>query len=275
MTKTAGLALMSILTLATGTTAVAQDAQPGMKLVWSDEFSTDGAPDRAKWAYDTSRNEDGWYNDEAQYYSANRLENARVENGHLIIEARRESLEGQVADWGGQQYTSARLITQGKQDWTYGLYEIRAKLACGRGSWPAIWMLPTAGDWPRGGELDIMEHVGHQEGIVHATVHTGATNHASGTGLGGQITLTDACTTFHTYQLLWEPDGLFFGVDDKGFNTVMNDGRGDRMTWPFDKPFYMILNVAVGGTWGGAEGVDDAIFPARMEVDYVRVFQAE
>lgn len=246
----------------------------GYRLVWNDEFNTDGPPDPTRWSYDTHRNREGWYNNERQYYSADRPENARVENGHLIIEARRETLTPeQVADAGGQAYTSARLITRGKAEWTYGFYEVKAKIPCGRGSWPAIWMLPVAeAEWPAGGEIDIMEHVGHERGEVHGTVHTTRYNHTQGTERGGRKRVRDACDAFHRYQVLWTPEGINFGIDDVGYYRFANDGRGDRATWPFDAPFYMILNIAVGGDWGGAEGIDDRAFPQRMEVDYVRVF---
>jgi beta-glucanase (GH16 family) len=246
-----------------------EDSLDGYRLVWNDEFSTDGLPDPARWTYDTHRNREGWYNNELQYYAAD-----RPENGHLIIEARRERLTpDQVPDAGGQAYTSARLISRGRGEWTYGFYEVRARIPCGRGSWPAIWMLPVAeAEWPAGGEIDIMEHVGHARGEIHGTVHTTRYNHTQGTERGGRKRVRDACDAFHRYQVLWTPEGINFGVDDVGYYRFRNDGRGDPATWPFDAPFYMILNIAVGGDWGGAEGVDDRAFPQRMEIDYVRVF---
>jgi beta-glucanase (GH16 family) len=262
--------------LASATLVQAQeDSLAGYRLVWNDEFNVDGAPDPTRWTYDVERNKDGWYNNELQYYSADRPDNARVENGHLIIEARREQLDAAiVSDWGDQDYTSARLISRGTGEWTYGFYEVRAKIPCGKGTWPAIWMLPVAdAEWPAGGEIDIMEHVGHARGEIHGTVHTGRYNHTQGTERGGMKRVRDACDTFHRYQVLWTPEGINFGVDDEGFNRFRNDGRGNRATWPFDAPFYMILNIAVGGDWGGAEGVDPGAFPQRMEIDYVRVFQ--
>ena len=132
---------------------------PGWTLVWNDEFDVNGLPDASKWGYDTERNQLGWYNNEKQYYSANRLANASVQNGMLTITARKESLTG-AADYGGQSYTSARLITRGKASWTYGFSEVRAKLPCSLGTWPAIWMLGTKGSWPDDGEIDIMEQRG-------------------------------------------------------------------------------------------------------------------
>ncbi len=262
--------------LALASMAHAQDdSLEGYKLVWNDEFNVDGAPDPSRWTYDIERNATGWYNNELQYYSAARHENARVEGGHLIIEARREQLDAAtVSDWGNQDYTSARLISRGMAEWTYGFYEVKAKIPCGKGTWPAIWMLPVAdAEWPAGGEIDIMEHVGHARGEIHGTVHTTRYNHTQGTERGGMKRIRDACDTFHRYQVLWTPEGINFGIDDVGYNRFRNDGRGDRTTWPFDTPFYMILNIAVGGDWGGAEGVDPGAFPQRMEIDYVRVFQ--
>lgn len=248
----------------------------GYALVWSDEFDRGQLPDPLKWSYDTSRNREGWWNEEAQYYAAARAKNSRIEDGHLIIEAHKEEFGAdRPADHGGQAYTSARLLTEGKASWTHGLVEVRAKLPCGRGTWPAIWMLPDppADQWPLGGEIDIMEHVGHEPGIVHANIHTGAYNHVAGTNRGASVRLADACDAFHRYQLLWTPGAIAMAIDDRPYFRFENDGRGDRATWPYDKPFHLILNIAVGGAWGGQKGIDDAALPGRMEVDYVRVYQ--
>ncbi|MFP5392456.1 MAG: family 16 glycosylhydrolase [Gammaproteobacteria bacterium] len=245
---------------------------PDWKLVWSDEFEGDGLPDPSKWAYDTAHNKAGWHNDERQYYAAGRLENSRVAGGKLIIEARKEKLASQP-DYGGQAYSSARLITRGKQDWTYGFMEVRAKLPCGLGTWPAIWTLGTKGAWPADGEIDIMEHVGRKKGEVLGTVHTTAFNHKIGTQRGGAIMVPDACDTFHNYQLHWTADAIRIGVDDKTFFTFANAKDGANAKWPFSHPQYLILNLAIGGQLGGP--VDDAIFPVQMEVDYVRVYQPQ
>ena len=153
-------------------TSIQPAAQPaalsvpaGYTLVWSDDFNVPGAPDAAKWSFDTERNKAGWHNHELQYYSRDRTENAEVRDGKLVITARKEALAS-AADWGRQRYTSARLLTRGKAAWTYGFFEIRAKLPCGKGTWPAIWLLGSQGGWPAGGELDIAEHIGHQPGRV-------------------------------------------------------------------------------------------------------------
>nr|WP_269141387.1 glycoside hydrolase family 16 protein [Sphingomonas sp. IC-56] len=241
--------------------------------VWSDEFDRPGLPDPAKWRYDTAYNKQGWFNEELQYYADARRENTRVEGGKLIIEARRERLSDRP-DFGGQDYASGKLVTRGIADWKYGFIEVRAKLPCGRGLWPAIWMLASDGNagWPAMGEIDIMEHVGWDQGRVHGTIHTKAYNHSIGTQKGSNTTVPDACTAFHDYQLDWTPERILIGIDGHAHMRFDNDGKGDPKTWPFASPQYLILNVAVGG-WGGQKGIDPAALPARMEVDYVRVWQ--
>ena len=246
----------------------------GSTLVWADEFDRSGLPDAVKWNYDTAFNKRGWHNEEKQYYSAARPENARVEDGKLIIEARAEELKDR-ADWGGQKYSSARLITRGKAKWKYGYFEIRAKLPCGVGTWPAIWTLADVPNmkWPDDGEIDIMEHVGHDKGVVHQTIHTGAYNHVKKTHKASQMTLPDVCDAFHTYQLDWTRDRLVMGIDGKpNFTFARSDNKAE---WPFDLPHYLLLNIAVGGAWGGAQGIDPKALPARMQVDYVRVYQRD
>lgn len=247
----------------------------GFRLVWSDEFDVAGLPDSTKWGYDIERNAAGWYNNELQYYGNARLENSRVEGGLLAITARREDLSAAgLPDWGSQRYSSARLITRDKATWRYGFIEVRAKLPCGLGTWPAIWMLsaPPQTAWPDDGELDIMEHVGFDPGVVHATAHTGAFNHTRGNHRTATTTIPDACTAFHRYQLHWTATRITVGVDDRNYYQYSNDNSGNA-EWPFDSPQFLILNVAVGGDWGGQMGVNDAVFPVTLEVDYVRVYQ--
>jgi beta-glucanase (GH16 family) len=238
------------------------------KPVWQDEFNYKGLVDTTKWSYDTGGH--GWGNNELQYYTKARKANAQVKDGKLIITARKE-------DYKGMDYTSARLVTRNKGDWAYGRIEVRAKLPSGKGTWPAIWMLPTDwkysdGSWPDNGEIDIMEHVGYDPGVVHGTIHTKDFNHADGTQKGEQIKVPDAMDAFHTYAIEWTPKKIKWFVDDRHYFTYNNNGEG-WSSWPFDHPFHLILNIAVGGDWGGAEGVDQSIFPVRMEVDYVRVYQ--
>jgi beta-glucanase (GH16 family) len=237
----------------------------GWNLVWSDEFNGSGLPDASKWGYDVGGS--GWGNGEAQYYTEARTENARVENGNLVIEARREA-------YGGMNYTSARLVTRNKGDWTYGRMQVRALIPSGRGTWPAIWMLPTDwqyGGWPDSGEIDIMEHVGFDVNNVHGTVHTKAYNHMIGTQKGATTWVGDATTAFHDYVVEWTPDRIDFYVDSNRYYSFANEGTGSA-AWPFDKRFHLILNIAVGGSWGGVQGIDDGAFPQRMLVDYVRVY---
>lgn len=243
------------------------------KLVWSDEF--DGsALDMTKWSYDGSRNKAGWYNGEQQYYGA-RPENVRVGNGQLVIEARHETLPARdYPDYGGQAYTSGKIMTRGKASWTYGYYEIRAKLPCARGTWPAIWMMPEAGGrWPDGGEIDIMEQVGSQPEVVHGTVHSALFVHTKGTQRGAEKMIAGNCDAFHVYELDWQPDSIRIGVDGRAYMKVLNNQPGGRGAWPFDASFHMILNFAVGGPWAGSKGIDDAAMPQQMLVDYVRVYQ--
>ena len=240
------------------------------ELIWSDEFEAEGLPDPAKWRYDVGGG--GWGNDEAQFYTEARTENARVEDGVLVIEARQEPWPS--ARNPKNDYTSARLVSKGNGDWTYGRIEVRAKLPAGRGTWPAIWMLSTGkeyGTWPRSGEIDIMEHVGFDTGKVHGSLHSLENNWLTGTQPTGSTTIPDADATFHTYAIEWEPNTIRFLVDGAVYFSAVNPGTGWE-AWPFDQPFHLILNLAVGGFWGGQEGIDPDIWPARMEIDFVRVY---
>ena len=271
------LAVLALTACATPTTTLPNtlSVPDDYSLVWADEFNSAGLPDASKWAYDTYRNKDGWWNDEAQYYADSRAENASVENGHLIIQARKDGERlTDFADYGGQDYSSARLFTKGKASWQYGYFEMRAKMPCGRGLWPAIWTLPEQpGKWPDSGEIDIMEYVGFQPNTFHATIHTRDYNHVKGTEVGEKIEIKTACKAFHTHSLLWTPDAITVAIDGKPYFRYKNDGKGEG-SWPFDTPHHIIMNIAVGGSWGGREGIDEEAFPARMEVDYVRVWQA-
>ncbi len=256
-------------------------APDGYELVFQDEFSKGSMLDDSKWDYATERNAQGWYNNEKQYYSHARSKNARIENGRLIIEAHAEQLDKkQYPDWSGQKYTSARVLTRGKAAWTYGFFEIKAKLPCGRGTWPAIWTLPEDPDvvWPNGGEIDIMEHVGFDPGVVHQTIHTKAYNHNKNTEKTNKFDVPEACKAMHRYQMLWTPDFILFGMDDMPKYLYKNETKGKKnkkslSRWPFDKEHHLLLNIAVGGTWGGQKGISGDAFPARMEIEYVRVYQ--
>lgn len=262
-----------------------QRPAPPWRLVWRDEFDYDGAPDPDKWSADI------WpprkVNDEDQAYTG-RPENLRVENGHLVIEALRE-------DYEGAQYTSGRLHSADKGDFLYGRFEVRAKLPRGQGTWAALWMLPSdpffyattcaAGDdwqgsatcdaWPKSGEIDIMEHVGYQMGHVHGTVHNEAYYWLKWEQRKGRVLLDDVDSEFHVYALEWSPERIDVFVDDTHYFSYMNEGNGWE-SWPYDKPFHLIMNVAVGGAWGRAGGpIDDSVFPQRMLVDYVRVYERD
>lgn len=237
------------------------------KLVWFDEFEGAGRPDPKKWSYDVGGN--GFGNHELQFYTEDRPENARVENGMLLIETRKEAYQG-------KNYTSAKLWTKEKVEWKGGRFEVRAKLPAGRGTWPALWMLAAKEQmtWPDDGEIDIMEHVGFDPGVVHGTVHTQAYNHVKKTQQGGTRTVPDFSTAFHVYAVEWTPEQVDFMVDGTVYFSFDKKSYGKRYEqWPFDQPFYLILNLAVGGDWGGQKGVDDSIFPQRMEIDWVRVYQ--
>jgi len=243
-------------------------------LLWSDEF--DGTSlDKTKWSFDTSRNKVGWYNKELQYYAADRPSNLRLEGGHLIIELRTDSkLIRDFPDWGKQQYSSAKIITKDKVAFNGGFVEVSAKLPCARGTWPAIWMMPqNDSPWPDGGEIDILEQVGSQPNVAHATLHTALFNHTRGNGRGAEAPVPTACGAFHRYQLAWTLDSITIGVDNHAYMRVRNDQPGGRGAWPFNSPFYLILNLAMGGDWAAAKGIDDRALPQRFEVDYVRVWE--
>lgn len=255
-----------VLIVLTATASVSKSSQqPVWKLIWYDEFNTNGLPDSSRWNYDVGGH--GWGNNELQYYTKGRKKNARVENGLLILEAHRENYEG-------KNYTSARLVSSGKGDWQYGKIEVRAKIPSGLGTWPAIWMLASTSPlkWPDDGEIDIMEHVGYDQGRVHASVHCKKFNHIIGTQKTANVMVTDCSESFHVYSVTWDKERAAIAIDGKPYFSFSNEHSG-YAAWPFDNPMYLLLNIAVGGNWGGQQGVDETIWPRRMEVDYVRVYQ--
>jgi len=236
---------------------------PGWSLVWHDEF--DGTEiDGANWTYDIGAG--GWGNGEAQYYTS-RPENARLEGGLLVIEARQEKLEGSY-------YTSARLKTQGLQSFQYGRIEARLKVPSGAGLWPAFWMLGSSFDttnWPDCGEIDVMEYVGREPDLIMGTLH--------GPGYSGALGLSQwnrqayaIADDWHTYAIEWKPGQIDWYYDGEQYHTVTEADLSGRK-WVFDQPFFIILNLAVGGTLGGVIGLDTA-FPAQYTVDYVRAYKA-
>jgi len=240
------------------------------ELVWQDEFNYTGLPDSTKWKYDTEGNEYGWGNNEAQYYTEAKGENSWVENGKLKIIAQKENYEN-------RDYTSARLVS--KADWQYGKIVVNAKLPEAQGTWSAIWMMPggwnfSDGNWPDVGEIDIMEHVGHDLVVIHASAHSKDYQWQKGTQKTGTIDIPDVNKKFHSYILEWTPDIIKAFVDDELYFEYKNEHLGiDK--WPYDKPFYLILNLAVGGAWGNMEVIDENAFPQTMEIDYVRIYQKE
>ncbi|WKZ70846.1 MAG: glycoside hydrolase family 16 protein [Melioribacteraceae bacterium] len=242
---------------------------PGYTLVWNDEFEG-SAIDNNKWGHEV--NARGGGNNELQYYT-DRPENSFVQDGYLHIVAHQEEYTG---DEGTRYYTSARMRTMNKGDWTYARIEVKAKIPYGQGMWPAIWMLPTDwsyGGWPSSGEIDIMEHV-NSGSEIHGSVHTEAYNHRIGTQKTGQITIPDADDNFHVYAIEWSEDKIDFMVDGQVYFTFNNDKKGDYKTWPFDKRFHLLLNVAVGGDWPG-NPTPQTLFPKEMVVDYVRVYNKD
>ncbi|MDR1683698.1 MAG: family 16 glycosylhydrolase [Candidatus Symbiothrix sp.] len=239
-------------------------------MVWSDEF--DGsALNTHNWNYEIGTGNWGWGNDEKQYYT-NRQENIRVENGYLIIEAQKE-------DYEGSKYTSARITTKNKQDFTYGKMEARLSIPGGTGTWPAFWMLGYGG-WPSCGEIDIMEHVGKEPTMLSHALHTKNQNGTNGKNWSKRLYRNDAENTFHTYTLEWIDDEfagydlIRFYIDGQETGACQETLQTTATDWPFKAPFYFILNLAIGGNWGGPN-IDDSIFPVQMKVDYVRVYQVE
>jgi beta-glucanase (GH16 family) len=230
--------------------------------VWADEFDSPGKPDPSKWTYEIGNS--GWGNNELQYYT--KAENVNIAGGVLTIEARKEERNG-------AKYTSSRMVTRGLTDFLYGRFEAKIKVPPGKGTWPAFWMLPTDnvyGTWPKSGEIDVMEHVGKDPQNVHISAHMELYNGANGKTKTSTKNLPTATTDFHVYRVDWTPYALRGYVDNEKIFEYINSNTG-YASWPFNKRFFLLLNVAVGGNWGGPT-VDDAIFPAQMQVDYVRVY---
>lgn len=233
-----------------------------VQLIWSDEFNTDGSPDATKWGYNIGTGSYGWGNGEKQYYT-DRSENVIVEGGFLKITAKKES-------YNGSQYTSTRMLTEGKFDFTYGKVEVRAKLPIGEGTWPAIWMLGSNlsdVSWPACGEIDIMEHWGHNHGVVQSALHTPSSY--GNTQNHGAQTLEDVSTAFHVYEVNWTADEIVFSVDGKQHYRYAPASKNDE-NWPYYAKQFLILNVAMGGSWFD---IDPDFVESTMEIDYVRIYQ--
>jgi len=242
----------------------------GWKLIFSDEFNIAGLPDSTKWNYDVGGH--GWGNNEKQFYLKQSPENSYVKNGKLFLVAQKQRMEH-------CNYTSAKLTTYKTFEFQYGKVEVMAKLPKGKGTWPAIWMLPTSiktkkESWPLCGEIDIMEHVGVNPNVVHTSLHSYLYNHIKGTQITFFDTLQDVFDSFHKYGIEWTEKSITFFIDDKVF---LHSTRGEQNRidtnegWPFDKTYFLILNLAMGGNWGGE--IDDQILPAVFEIDFVRIYQ--
>ena len=242
----------------------------GWNIVWQDEFDKDSL-DLTKWSREIGGH--GWGNNELQFYTDSDS-NSYVENGNLILKAQVVP-QGIGSSKGLRYYSSARLRTYGKGDWKYGRIEVRAKVASGQGIWPAIWMLPTDwlfGGWPSSGEIDIMEHVGYDLGVVHGSVHTEAYNHKINTQRSSARKIANVDTEFHVYSIIWDKDKISFFIDDVQYFLFENDQQGNYKTWPFDQRFHLLINIAVGGDWPGNPD-NSTNFPRKMLVDYVRVYE--
>jgi beta-glucanase (GH16 family) len=236
--------------------------RPAWRLVWHDEFDKAIGPD---WTFDVGTGGNGWGNNELEYYTA-RPENARVENGVLVIEARKESYQS-------REYTSARLKTEGRRTFKYGRIEARIQVPRGQGMWPAFWALgedQKAAGWPRCGEIDVMENIGREPSRVHATVH--GPGYSGGQGVGGPFDLPSGAFAdgFHVFAVEWDASGLRFSVDDTVYKSITPTDV--PATWVYDHPFFLLLNLAVGGNWPGPPDTE-TVFPARMKVDYVRAYE--
>ena len=245
------------------------------ELLWSDEFN-DEELDLTKW--NKLNWKPGWVNNELQAYT-DRDTNIFLENGHLVLQGNIEpgySGTDYVGNNYVADYTSGRVNTDDKFSTTYGRFDIKAKLPAGKGSWPAIWMLGesiSSIGWPQCGEIDIMEHVGYDQGLVHGSIHTQDYNHMYGTQKSGSKYVDDVTDAFHVYSLEWSPFYLRYLIDNEPFFFVYNDSNGDFGKWPFNDPHYLILNLAIGGDWGGVQGVSASAFPMKMYIDYVRVYK--
>jgi len=239
------------------------DTPAGYTLVWSEEFNSGKMPDTDKWWYETGKS--GWGNNELQNYVAGVIGTdtcALVSDGTLKIIAKKK----------GAEVISIRMNT--RDSWLYGYFEARLKLPQGKGTWPAFWMLPqNFQHWPDDGEIDIMEAVGYRPNWVHSSIHCKAYYHSIGTQKTAEIYVPTADTDFHVYAVEWTSDFIKGYVDGHCYFTFTNDKQGNKNTWPFNAPFYLKLNLAWGGDWGGAQGVDESKLPATYEIDYVRVFQ--
>jgi len=265
----AGVIFITLFSCKT-TTKTTEKNENSYQLIWSDEFDTDGLPQSSNWTFEEGGH--GWGNGESQFYVKDNIDNSYCKDGKLHIVVLKKEYEG-------KHYTSARMITYQKFSLKYGKIEARAKIPRGKGTWPAIWMLPEsiktgAERWPACGEIDIMEHVGKDPNVVHHSLHTELYNHIIGTQMTYFEKHEDVFDTFHKYTVEWTENLITFYVDDiKKYEIIKGQDGKDTSNagWPFDKPYFIILNVAIGGGWGG--DIDPLLQSATMEIDYIRVYQ--
>jgi len=253
------------------------------ELVWSDEFNSQEILDSTKWKYET-----GYLrNNEKQYYT---VSNVKIENGNLIIEAKKEKVKNKdfgtkkyndkswlkyISKIDSSKYTSGSVSTEELAEWTYGKIVVRAILPKGVGMWPAIWMLgenKSQVGWPSCGEIDIMEHVGYDRDSIFGTIHSQSYNHMKGTQKGKSIYINNPYSKYHNFSIVWSPEKIDFLLDDTVYNSFSNEHKSTD-EWPFDQKFYLKINLAIGGYLGGKEGIDNTVFPQKMIVDYVRIYQ--
>ncbi len=240
-------------------------APEGYSLVWQDEFDKGSELNPDDWTHEVKGS--GWVNHELQNYV-----NHKTPEGKLVTEIRGGKLRITALKENGKVY-SGRVYAKVKQGWQYGYIEASIKLPKGKGTWPAFWMMPVNfRSWPADGEIDIMEEVGYHPNYVSSSLHANAHVHSNGTQVTHEMLCQGAEDEFHTYAILWTANNITTYVDGKQQLSYDNRGKG-RDDWPYDDPFYVIFNLAWGGDWGGAQGVDESALPAVMEVDYVRVFQ--
>jgi beta-glucanase (GH16 family) len=236
------------------------------KLNWREDFAHGSRPNRSVWSHEV-----GYVrNNEKQFYTDRSGSNCRVENNQLVLEAKKEPING-------YNYSSASITTKGKKEFLYGKLEIVAKLPTGKGIWPAIWLLGADVDeigWPLCGEIDIMEFVGYDPVRIHGNVHTQAYNHTKETNQGNNTTSSTLATDFHNYSIVWTKDNLQFLMDDDCYFQFENDRMNNVETWPFDRPHFLLINLAVGGFWGGKMGIDNSIFPQKFIVESISYFEA-
>lgn len=247
-------------------------------LIWNDEFNVDGLPDSNKWHY-----EQGFVrNGEAQRYEKENSSNSRIENGFLIIESHYQPAKKPENLWQylfdekpKDSYTSASLTTEHLPGFGYGRVEVRAKLPLGRGVWPAIWLVGSnikQVGWPMCGEIDIMEYVGFEPDKIHSAIHTSNRNHRKNNAANGSLRVNNLANEFQVYSVERTAERIDFYVNDILHYSYLKEDDSAK-SWPFDQPMYLIINLAIGGGWGGRKGIDNAIFPQQFVIDYVRIYE--